>query len=63
MLLALLHFLYVDVVRPYQLAGPLAYCYCAIVYTQSQPHGVYIFHQKTNLNLDMYAMRNVLVPQ
>lgn len=36
MLLALLHFLYVDVVRPYQLAGPLAYCYCAIVYTQSQ---------------------------
>ncbi|TQO10450.1 UNVERIFIED_ORG: hypothetical protein FHU01_1704 [Citrobacter freundii] len=42
MLLALLHFLYVDVVRLYQLAGPLAYCYCAIVYTQSQQWGHFL---------------------
>lgn len=33
MLLALLHLSNVDMVESYQLAGPLAYCYRAIVYT------------------------------
>lgn len=34
MLLALLHFPNVDVVRPYQLARPLAYCLRVIGYTR-----------------------------